>query len=1710
MKSSHTDSEFVAGLSKTTLVANESGLSTKPRSAYYASKAAIHAAFETSKSRSFFADVHNFFTVSQMQKFAQLGIDFTNSHFCELLVFVIRIARASDVFDMSLACFDYLRHNLSLETFIQKAKFYMSFVRKAALEFYEGFREEMVHESATPFADRYGELLGVFSKFTSCELFESFKRFILSLASLKFFDKDLSKKIFRTTGERPTSELEAINSVLKSFHTLLSCGERLCKGESLPSILASDDPYGDFQAEAKRLIAMKDFTYIGKPVSGYIHRTEFSNAVDTTLRAGAKLVKVTPKNSPQYPPIFGLHLKLTQVSCELQNAVHGERRMTPFAIKLVGAPGVGKSTIFDYVVKMHSRALGREYSDEYVYHRNIASDYWEGLRPLSQDVYHYSEAGNTAKKIAMSQSDPVLMEITSLIDSLPMAVNMAAIESKGNTFVCPSLVIADINDANMNASFQVNNPAAFHRRWMTIEVSVKPEFRMPSSMQLDSQKCLDQDHNDFWNFRVTTFRASTSSTGVEQVEIEKASLAQLRDFLIPRMIQHYERQAAVLEKTRTVNIDAFQDHVPDEEEVINESGIMEYIDTLVPQQFVFSETKSALAQWLKFSFLSWTSYFMPESFYRYFVPTIKRHFVHKLFDRSAAYRSRFWESLGYQPTHSHAIPTSRYSDLALLLSVVINVLALCMFARNVQTNIFGQGAVMSSVSDRDEEEIKRAVQKYEQAVGVSTPRKSKRTSLNRDWFETDSTALKYLKNKETTNEPEHINKRALRNLRHFTIDIEIDGVMKEVRTRGFGICEDFIVLNKHPIFGRKEFTLTHVSEFGTVLRTYNVQQYFEMGTDLILARVPGDKFVDVRKILLDNIQFTSSSVAGYIADLEGVPTRIYPSDDQVINFFGRDNLQKDLLKYPWDGHAYGKCGTPVLAQLGRSYGVIGIHAAGSKMTHFGYCQRIDPSLVTEGIQFLSKASPYLRVNSEGEVRMDNLVKEPHKRSPLRYEGCERIQYVGTVPGNVPPTKSNLKKSKLFDKVYELFEESPFDENGDEKYGPPLMRGITVDGKYHDPESNFYRKLDKPGKALDPKIMDRVIAAISEHIISGLEEKGVTSLSPVDIFTAQNGYSENYYMRTMKNATSGGYPWPGSKRKYLDEDPREGKPDGKMPKSEVLDHLLYQIGAYAKNEDACPLLGAQLKDEARSAKKNKTAQTRVFMMSPYESTLLQRSLLLPFYTLMCEFSDIFCCSLGINMHSTDVDDFVQELLEFAPKLMEGDYGGFDTSMPYEIGLAANTIIYLVCEYFGYNEEALRQLKGMLSDNLFPTCVVKGDIIRVPSLQPSGKFGTAEDNSLRGLIMLVYFYVHQFEEREPRTFFEQVKPELYGDDLLSAVKDESINLFNNITYAEFCETVYGIEYTNAQKSKDFKPYLTIGETSFLKRSFVYRDDLKHWVAPLDKTSIMKSVAYILPSKVVSEEEQTLDALVSAMREMYFHTPEEEYEVLRHRVAAIAEELFNLAPNEFLKRLPTFWNITASLFQEETIVSESEVQEKTPNTAVHPFRSLGHFTARLMKRAVNVARAVTSRNVGAELSGIEESEYPILYSIALFYGVPAGLTALHLLSTASLHYLLGWPKLAVFISAGIVGPIAEELIQHYFRGSAHAIGFLETFNTWDPGHYLFHVGLRHNFSLWERITIHVLHNCFTCFCCLFPYGVVIASVSYLCVLLYIIERAVHNYFK
>jgi hypothetical protein len=227
-------------------------------------------------------------------------------------------------------------------------------------------------------------------------------------------------------------------------------------------------------------------------------------------------------------------------------------------------------------------------------------------------------------------------------------------------------------------------------------------------------------------------------------------------------------------------------------------------------------------------------------------------------------------------------------------------------------------------------------------------------------------------------------------------------------------------------------------------------------------------------------------------------------------------------------------------------------------------------------------------------------------------------------------------------------------------------------------------------------------------------------------------------------------------------------------------------------------------------------------------------------------------------------------------MEGDYGGFDLQMPFEIGQAASSVVLCVLEKLGYNEAALRVTRAVLDSGLFPVVYMNGDVFSIPALQPSGKYATAEDNSLRGLIMLLYFW--KCSKHCSKDFFEYVMPLLYGDDMLAAVKEEVSKEINNLTYAKFVEEVYKMEFTSAAKGQVLSPFVSPSKASFLKRRWRDHAVLPHKVAALDVDSIYKMLTWMLPSKHESESVQVLSTYDSALREAFFHLDESKYKTLR----------------------------------------------------------------------------------------------------------------------------------------------------------------------------------------------------------------------------------------
>jgi len=250
--------------------------------------------------------------------------------------------------------------------------------------------------------------------------------------------------------------------------------------------------------------------------------------------------------------------------------------------------------------------------------------------------------------------------------------------------------------------------------------------------------------------------------------------------------------------------------------------------------------------------------------------------------------------------------------------------------------------------------------------------------------------------------------------------------------------------------------------------------------------------------------------------------------------------------------------------------------------------------------------------------------------------------------------------------------------------------------------------------------------------------------------------------------------------------------------------------------------------------------------------------------MLEFSDLFCAGLGTDMHR-QAHTLFNKLTMFSDKFIEGDYGGFDTSMPVEVGVAASTVVYRVLAKYGYNDRALKVVDSLLTENMNPVIEVLTDLYHVPGYQPSGKYATAEDNSLRGLILLMYAWkvVNKNEN-----FFDKNLPLIYGDDVIVAVKEDSIDIFNNHTYSDIVSLIFGMKFTNAQKTETMKKFLLAGELSFLKRTFRHHNALGRVVGVLELDSIYKMLEFVLPSRQVTVAEQVLQTIDAALREIFLH--------------------------------------------------------------------------------------------------------------------------------------------------------------------------------------------------------------------------------------------------
>jgi hypothetical protein len=603
-------------------------------------------------------------------------------------------------------------------------------------------------------------------------------------------------------------------------------------------------------------------------------------------------------------------------------------------------------------------------------------------------------------------------------------------------------------------------------------------------------------------------------------------------------------------------------------------------------------------------------------------------------------------------------------------------------------------------------------------------------------------------------------------------------------------------------------------------------------------------------------------------------------------------------------HAPGMCGRLLVGQVDKNgAAILGVHSGGAIHEDFGYATPITQQMLLDSIRFYeeSLAGPMMPVMAQGGLET---LFMPTRKSPLRYIQLHNVFCAGrTLDPVLIDKKSKLENTPYVHEVDEFLEEE-FGFTTTEQMNKPMMKPQWVDGVYRDPYIVGLQKMNVPAPYLDYEIMCLVVDKLIDHIVEGLRKKGVKQLAPISFLEAVNGVEGDPFIKRINASTSGAYGYPGVKAKYM---PLNTDGVTREPTEELRSDILKLINQYRNQETASPFFSAQLKDEPREQSKCDTAATRLFYMSPLHHLILNRMYLSPFYSLMVSNADVFCAAIGTNMHS-DSNDLARTLYQFAEKFLEGDYSGFDLSNSGYIAWMWSSVVYGVLKAFGYNDLALKIVQGLMSDAIFPFIIMNSDVFCKFGMVMSGKYATAEDNTGRGLCMLMFAWYSNPLLRE-LDFFEHCLPLLYGDDFLVGIKKESeekiLPLFNNLTYQGDCLRYFNMKITPAKKNNELSLFMNFFDTSFLKRTFKHSELYDRFIAPLDMNSIRKSLMWYLPSDAVTREHQTVASLSSSLWELFFHCKSrDQFERVRNYYCGLLQRYFGNGDGHIL--LPTYVKI------------------------------------------------------------------------------------------------------------------------------------------------------------------------------------------------------------
>jgi hypothetical protein len=471
------------------------------------------------------------------------------------------------------------------------------------------------------------------------------------------------------------------------------------------------------------------------------------------------------------------------------------------------------------------------------------------------------------------------------------------------------------------------------------------------------------------------------------------------------------------------------------------------------------------------------------------------------------------------------------------------------------------------------------------------------------------------------------------------------------------------------------------------------------------------------------------------------------------------------------------------------------------------------------------------------VKDFELQSQPTAKSPLMYlDRDTSFEYLGTINTPVVKFKHSVHKTIVHDSVNELFNITPI-------VGPPP--NVPTWQHHHACILNT----TAANSGFPQALMEKAAKDYLDGTLDTMRQR--TDLKPLSLDQILNGEDGVRGLEPMNKKTSAGFPYFQSKKKLFGAE--DGLPLVITPA--LLQDYNISERAWSENKRSYEVFHQSLKDEP--VKKSKTV-TRTFQCSNLNLTIALRKYFLPIVTELITKPDVYELAVGCNAEGPEWHALMLIISKYGrDRIVAGDYKNYDQRMSSQVICAAFNILIEFAHAIGYATSDLDMMRAIATEVIYPVIHMNGDMFKLFASVTSGNSLTTILNCICNSLLhrMCYFGLAQRLNMQCPPFKVVCSLMTYGDDCADSVRP-GYDWFGHTNRQSFFSD-FNIIYTMAEKDQESRPFITLDELSFLKRRPKYNEDTELLMAPLDETSIFKSLQFLTRSILTPEESVGVNA-------------------------------------------------------------------------------------------------------------------------------------------------------------------------------------------------------------------------------------------------------------